>query len=390
MEALGRLAGGVAHDFNNLLTIILGYSDMLLKAVPSGEFGQAARQITMAATRAAEMTQRLLSFSRRQVPRVEVLDLNKLISGLQQLLRRLIGEDIALDAILAPGLGSVEADHGQMEQMIINLAANARDAMLKGGHLEIRTANVVVDDRYLRIHPSSHLRYGPHVSVSVVDDGCGMDAETKARAFEPFFTSKPLGQGTGLGLSIVYGIITQAGGDVELSSEIGKGTRVEVLLPAVQKTLDMEPTTEDSLQPNGTETILVVEDEEGVRNMVRAALTRLGYTILECSDPSDAVALCDRYAGQIDLLLTDLIMPRMDGSELARRVMVSRPQIRVLYMSGYAIESFAKRGVRLPANVFLEKPFTTGILAERVREALARSNLSKLRKLSSQQSAETR
>lgn len=384
MEALGRLAGGVAHDFNNLLTIILGYSEMLAEAAPSGNFGDSARQITMAATRAAGMTQHLLSFCRRQVPRMEVLDLNRLVAGLEQLLRRLIGEDIVLDSILIPGLGSVEADRGQMEQILVNLAANARDAMLKGGHLVIRTANVMVDESFLRIHPSSHLCYGPHVSVSVTDNGCGMDAETKARAFEPFFTSKLPGHGTGLGLSIVYGLARQAGGDVELSSEIGKGTRVEVLLPAVDKTLDMEQTTEVSLLPTGTETLLLVEDEAEVRNLVRVVLAKLGYTILECSDPSDALALCDRYEGQIDLLLTDLIMPRMDGSELSRRIMASRPKMRVLYMSGYALESFARRGVRLPGSVFLAKPFTPGLLAERVRDALARPNLSKL---SSQQGA---
>ncbi len=384
MEALGRLAGGVAHDFNNLLTVILGYSEMMVDAAPSAKFGEAARQITAAATRAAGMTQHMLSFSRRQVPRKQVLDLNQVVSGLEQMLRRLIGEDVVLNSILIPGLDRVEVDRGQMEQILVNLAANARDAMLKGGHLEIRTANVVVDDRYLRVHPSSQLCYGPHVSLSVTDDGCGMDAETKAHAFEPFFTSKSAGHGTGLGLSIVYGIVKQAGGEIELSSEIGKGTKVEVLLPVVRKTLEKEPANEVSLLPVGTETILLVEDEDGVRNLVRAVLTKLGYTILECSNPSDAVVLCDRYAGQIDLLLTDLIMPGMDGNELARRILVSRPKIRVLYMSGYALESFAKRGLQLPSSGFLAKPFTPGLLAEGVRKALALPNVSKL---SSQQGA---
>jgi CheY-like chemotaxis protein len=369
MEALGRLAGGVAHDFNNLLTVILGYGQLMADTAPSTEFGRAAHEIVMAAKKATDVTQQLLSFSRRQVRHVEVVDLNNLISGVERLLQRLIGEDIAVSAILDRNLACVEADRGQMEQVLVNLAANARDAMPGGGRLEIRTMNVVVDGSFLRKHPSVKLRHGRHAGMTVTDTGCGMDVETCARVFEPFFTSKPAGQGTGLGLSIVYGIVTQAGGDVMVTSAIGKGTRVEVLLPAVEEAAKPELAAAVASRATGTETILVVEDEEGVRNLICAILTDLGYTVLACSEPVSAIQMC-KQEQRIDLLVTDLILPHIDGTKLAETVTMNRPEMRVLFVSGYAPESFSQRHVKLPGGAFLGKPFTPAMLANKVREAL--------------------
>ena len=371
MEALGRLAGGVAHDFNNLLTVILGYSQMMTAAEPAGILHDGARAIAAAAQRAAGMTQHLLSFSRRQLRRMEVVDLNRLTSDMEQMLRRLIGEDIVLTCVLGDGLSCVEADRGQMEQVLVNLAANARDAMATGGRLEVRTANILVDEPFLELHPAFQLRHGPHVSLSVTDTGCGMDEITVAHAFEPFFTSKPVGKGTGLGLSIVYGIIRQTGGDIVLTSKPGQGTCVEVVLPAVAKNPANEPVSVAQSPAGGTETVLVVEDEEGVRNLIRTILVELGYKVMVCSDAAEAMAICEQHAGAIDLLLTDLIMPQMDGGELAGRITALRPETRVLYVSGYAMESFARRGVDLPGILFLEKPFTPEQLARKVREVLA-------------------
>jgi nitrogen-specific signal transduction histidine kinase/FixJ family two-component response regulator len=371
MEALGRLAGGVAHDFNNLLTVILGYGQVLTDKAPSTEFGRAAHEIVMAAKKAAAVTQQLLSFSRRQVRSVEVLDLNSLISGLERLLQRLIGEDIAVSTVLDRNLGRVEADRAQMEQILVNLAANARDAMPGGGRLNIETINVVVDEAFLRMHPSVKLRHGPHVSMRVTDTGCGMDAETCARVFEPFFTSKRAGQGTGLGLSIVYGIVTQAGGDVIVTSAIGSGTRVEVLLPVVHKAVTAEVVAAVTAAATGTETVLVVEDEDGVRNLISAILTDLGYHVLACSEPSAAVKICARQQ-KIDLLVTDLLLPQINGTELAEALIMNRPEMSVLYVSGYAPESFSERHGQLAAGVFLAKPFTRAMLADKVREALGR------------------
>lgn len=371
MQALGRLAGGVAHDFNNLLTIILGYSNLLAREGASGPSLEAARQIVLAAESAAGMTHHLLSFSRRQAPRMEALDLNQIISGLEKPLRRLIGEDLMLTVILDPAAGPVNADRGQMEQILVNLAANARDAMPSGGSLEIRTDHTSIDESYLEAYPNSVVSRGPHIRLTVSDTGCGMDAETMERAFEPFFTSKRAGQGTGLGLAIVYGIVTQTGGDIHLSSELGRGTRVEILLPEAHEPARQESVPAKTLLPAGTETVLVVEDQDGVRHLVCDVLTGLGYTVMESPDPLAAIAHCEEHPGKIDLLLTDLVMPRIDGSELAKHVSASHPDLRVLYVSGYAPESLTERGVSLPENVFLKKPFTPGLLAEKVREALA-------------------
>jgi two-component system, cell cycle sensor histidine kinase and response regulator CckA len=373
MEALGRLVGGVAHDFNNLLTVILGYGHVLVDAPLEAKYRTAAGEITRAADKAAQMTQHLLSFSRRQPRRLEVLDLNALISRLHPLLRRLIREDIVLNIKADPALAFVEADAGQIEQVLMNLVTNARDAMPAGGFLEITTANVEVGEEYLSAHPRTQLRPGPHARLSVQDNGCGMDAETMARAFEPFFTSKEAGHGTGLGLAIVYGIIYQSRGDIVLTSRVGAGTRVEILLPAVEKPLSTAAHTgRDECLVRGSETILVVEDEDSVRQLVREFLTGFGYKVLESAEPEAALALCDRHRGRIDLLMTDFIMPQMNGSELAERIIAVHPETHVLYMSGYAQESPSKPGLDLKDGVFLSKPFTPGILADRVREALSR------------------
>jgi signal transduction histidine kinase len=370
MEALGRLAGGVAHDFNNLLTVILGYSQVLADTAPTAHFRSAAMEILMAAKKATAVTQQLLSFSRRQKLKPETLDLNSLIAGVEQLLQRLIGEDIAITTVLENNLGCVEGDRGQIEQILMNLAANARDAMRGGGRLEIGTSNITVDEAFIRRHSSLKLHYGRYVRMAVIDTGCGMDADTRARIFEPFYTSKPAGQGTGLGLSIVYGIVTQAGGDVLVTSEIGKGTCIEVLLPVVDKTAVAGPPVSVQAAPTGTETILLVEDEEGVRNLLETVLADLGYNVLASPDPFSAIQLSRDYSGAIDLLVTDMILPQMDGGRLAETILGERPRIRVLYVSGYAEQSVTDR-LNAPLGTFLGKPFTRATLAGKVREALS-------------------
>jgi signal transduction histidine kinase len=370
MQALGRLVGGVAHDFNNLLTIILGYSHMLMDAPLDTKYNSAASGIQGAAEKAAQMTRHLLSFSRRQTRHVEVLDLNALISRLRPLLRRLIREDIVFGIKADPALAFVEADSGQIDQVLMNLVTNAGDAMPNGGVLEVSTANVEVNEEYLSTHLGTQLRLGPHVQLSVQDSGRGMDAETMARAFEPFFTSKGAGHGTGLGLAIVYGIVYQSNGDIILTSRVGRGTRVEIFLPAVAKPLSSGPSEDQSLA-RGSETILLVEDEDSVRHLVREFLSGLGYRVLESGEPEAALALCGRHRGKIDLLMTDFILPKMNGSELAARIVAIHPEARVLYMSGYAQESPSKRGRDLKDCVFLSKPFAPLTLADRVREALS-------------------
>jgi signal transduction histidine kinase/ActR/RegA family two-component response regulator len=372
MEALGRLVGGVAHDFNNLLTVILGYSHVLMDAPIETKYRTAAVEIKGAANKAADMTEHLLSFSRRQARHLEVVDLNALISRLHSLLRRLIREDIVLHIKADPTLPFVEADPGQIEQVLMNLVTNARDAMPGGGGLEVGTANVEVDEDYLSSHPNSRLHRGPHAQLWVQDTGYGMDAETMTRAFEPFFTSKAPRHGTGLGLAIVYGIIHQSNGDIVLTSRVGSGTRVEILLPAVAKAPSEAQAAKDERLARGSETVLLVEDESAVRRLVREVLTQLGYKVLESADPEAALALCNRHEGRIDLLITDFIMPQMNGGELAARILAIHPETQVLYMSGYAQESHFTGVTDFRDCVFLSKPFTPRTLADRVREALGR------------------
>jgi signal transduction histidine kinase len=369
MEALGRLAGGVAHDFNNLLTVILGYAHVLAEKITQEPLQGAARQIIQSANRAAAMTRQLLSFSRRQPRHVETLDLNAVISQLQDPLRRLIGEDIDFIVDLEPALACVEADRGQIEQVLINLAVNARDAMPKGGNLRICTANARIDASSAEGHS---LPYGDYARVSVSDDGCGMDAETRARAFEPFFTSKGPGRGTGLGLSIVYGIVIQSGGEILLESEPGHGTHFDIFLPAVNRAPSQASGCLSESPTRGAETILVVEDEDAVRQLLCSILTGLGYSVLESADATAALELSKRHSSVIDLLVTDLVMPQMNGLDLAGRIVTEHPETKVLFVSGYAGESFGNRGITVTGSHLLSKPFTPGLLARRVREALDR------------------
>ncbi|HXE91027.1 MAG TPA: PAS domain S-box protein [Terriglobales bacterium] len=370
MEAVGRLAGGIAHDFNNLLTVIQGYTELLLERV-QGETPMRTEldEIAKAAERATSLTRQLLAFSRQQVLEPKVLDLNTVVGAIEQLLRRLLGEDIALYAHLASDLGRVRADPGQVEQVIMNLAVNSRDAMPRGGKLVIETANVELDSGYAHEHPT--VKPGPYVMLAVSDTGVGMDEETRARVFEPFFTTKEKGKGTGLGLATVYGIVKQSDGYIWVYSEPGRGTTVKVYLPRVD-----EPAPPGALPTavparyQGTETVLLVEDEEGVRALVRRVLDRHGYRVLEARHGGEALALCARTEEPIDLLLTDVILEQMSGPELAARLSPLRPKLKVLYMSGYTDDAIGHHGVLAAGTEFLQKPFSTEALVRKVRQVL--------------------
>ena len=370
MEAVGRLAGGVAHDFNNLLTIINGYSEILIEElVTDAKAIDYLKEIRNAGGRAASLTRQLLAFSRRQVLTPQVLDLNAVVSNLEKMLRRLIGEDIKLHTFLNPSLGRVKADPGQIEQVIMNLAVNARDAMPKGGNLAIETSNVELDEEYARNHPT--VKPGPHVVLVVSDTGVGMTPETQARIFEPFFTTKEQGKGTGLGLATVYGIVKQSGGSVWVYSELGKGTTFKIHFPvASDSSAVKEPPKLETDLASGTETVLVVEDEDGVRSLVRLALVSGGYKVLETPDPESALAICASYDGPIHLLLTDVVMPQMSGPEVASKVAARRPGIRVLYMSGYTDDAVVHHGVLSQEMPFIQKPFSPAALRKKIREVL--------------------
>jgi signal transduction histidine kinase/ActR/RegA family two-component response regulator len=370
MDAVGRLAGGVAHDFNNLLTVILGRTDILLHPLkPEDPMRRGIELIQRTAGRAADLTRQLLAFSRKQVLEPVVLDLSAVTRDMKDMLGRLIGEDVALLTTPTPGLGRVKADRGQIEQVIMNLAVNARDAMPQGGRLIVETANIDLDDEYVRRHVGA--RPGPHVMLAVSDTGTGIPHKIQSQIFEPFFTTKEQGKGTGLGLATVYGIVKQSGGYIEVDSEPGQGTTFRVYLPR----LDAEPAPVDrSAQPaaaaGGTETILLVEDEEGVRELARDILRASGYTVLEARNGPEALLLCERHQGPLDMLLTDVVMPRMSGRELAERLAPLRPDLSVLYMSGYTDDAVIRHGVLGAGAAFLQKPFTPAILAQRVRETL--------------------
>jgi two-component system, cell cycle sensor histidine kinase and response regulator CckA len=369
MEAVGMLAGGVAHDFNNLLTIITGYSQLILNNLGTHDTNRhSAEQIMKAAERAAALTKQLLAFSRRQVLQPRVLDLNKLVSSLANMLRRLIGEDIDLSLNLASDLGAVSADAGQMEQVIMNLAVNARDAMPRGGTLTVETSNVELDENYISQHIL--VKPGPYIMLAVSDNGAGMDSATRARLFEPFFTTKGAGQGTGLGLSTVFGIVKQSGGSVQVYSEPGRGTSVKVYLPRVGQPASMEAEAKAKVVPRGTETILLVEDDEMVRNLVRESLEREGYRVMDAAEPLDARRMADGFRGPIQLLITDVVMPRLNGRELALQLMQKRPGLKVLYMSGYTDSAIVNSGILQKEVAFLQKPFTPTSLIEKVREVL--------------------
>jgi len=370
MEAIGRLAGGVAHDFNNLLTIINGYAELLLdKFAADKQVGGQLKQIQDAGERAASLTRQLLAFSRRQVLAPQVLDLNAVVSNVEKMLRRLIGEDIKLRTILDPTLGRVKADPGLIEQVIINLAVNARDAMPSGGSLTIETRNVELDEAYTRTHAT--VKPGPYVMLAVGDTGVGMTAETKTHMFEPFFTTKEKGKGTGLRLATVYGIVKQSGGSVWVYSELGQGTVFKVYLPTVSESPAAKgPAKTEPDSVSGSETILVVEDEEGVRSLIRLALESAGYKVLETEGTENALATCASYDGPIHLLLTDVVMPKMSGPLVAEKVTSLRPGIKILYMSGYTDDAVVHHGVLSQDMPFIQKPFSPVALRKKIREVL--------------------
>ena len=370
MEAVGHLAGGVAHDFNNLLMVIMGRADVMLSRLDHAHpMRSAIREITRTARRAADLTHQLLAFSRKQVLKPAVLDLNAVLTNLGEMLRRLIGEDIELITALAPALGHVKADPGQIEQIVMNLVVNARDAMPHGGQLTIETANVELDEAYARRHVG--VRPGFYVMLALSDTGVGMDPATQARIFEPFFTTKGPRKGTGLGLAMVYGIVKQSEGNIWVYSERGQGTTFKIYLPKVDAPLaGAHADTTPALPPHGKETVLVVEDEEGVRELVRDILEASGYKVLEAAHGAGALEIVERHAGPIHLLVSDVVMPEMSGRDLAQQLAVRCPDTKVLFMSGYTDHAVAHRGVLDPEMEFLQKPFTAATFTGKVRELL--------------------
>lgn len=370
MEAFGQLAGGVAHDFNNVLTVITGYSEMLLSgAVPAEKHQDLIREIRKAGNRAASLTRQLLAFSRKQVLQPVELDLNTVVGEAERMLGRLIGEDIDLATALDPDLGRIKADPGQIEQVIMNLVVNARDAMPTGGHLTIETRNVALDQSYAQKH--AEVQPGEYVMLAVTDSGCGMDEATKSKIFEPFFTTKEVGKGTGLGLATVHGIVKQSSGSIEVYSEAGQGTTFKIYLPRLKGPISSRQSLPGlMLMPRGTETILLAEDEEGVRKIVRHTLESNGYTVLEASSGDEAAQLCQQHPSPIHLLMTDVVMPQMSGRQLANLVVGMRPTMKVLYLSGYTDDAVVRHGVLQAGMAFLQKPFTPLVLARKVREVL--------------------
>jgi two-component system, cell cycle sensor histidine kinase and response regulator CckA len=369
MEALGRLAGGIAHDFNNLLTVIIGYSDLLLQQVaPGASMHGDISEIRHAAASAAGLTRQLLAFSRKQILQPQVLDLNGIVERINALLRRLIGEDIALRTRLATPLHPVRADAGQIEQIIMNLALNARDAMPQGGRLTIETANVELSADWVARHPDAV--EGPHVKLAITDTGIGMDPTVQAHLFEPFFTTKERGQGTGLGLATVYGIVKQSGGSIFVDSEPGRGSLFCIFLPRTEQRAESPTTSPLVPQVLGTETVLLVEDQGEVRRVTRNTLTRQGYTVLEAASGADALSLVENYHGEIHLLLADVVMPGMSGRDLARQLLTHRPGLRVLYTSGYIEDAIALHGILEPGVAFIQKPFAPNALLQAIRDVL--------------------
>ena len=370
MEAIGQLAGGIAHDFNNLLTVINGYSELMLLSLPVEHPHCATfEQIRQAGEKASRLNRQLMAFSRQQVLQPKVLDLNAVVANIDTMLQRVIGEDIDLLTILSPGLASVKADPGQIEQVLMNLLVNARDAMPAGGRLTIETADVVLDTDYARTHVA--VNPGRYVMLAVSDNGCGMDAETQARIFEPFFTTKELGKGTGLGLSTVYGIVKQSGGNIGVYSEPGRGTTFRIYLPRIEEAAEaVEPGKAREQLPRGSETILLVEDEAGVRTLAKTILQTHGYTVLDAAQGKDAFLLSGQHEGLIHLMVTDMVMPEMSGREVAERLKPLRPNMKVLFMSGFTDKAMVHHEELDQGMAFLQKPFTPQTLARKVREVL--------------------
>ncbi len=374
MEALGMLSGGIAHDFNNLLTIISGYSQMLIASpqMTAERDVTAVEQILKASERAADLTRQLLAFSRRQTAQPKVLEINRIVDQTATMLTRLIGEDVELRIERGPDAGRIHADAGQIQQVLMNLAINSRDAMPQGGVLRIRTQNAQLGNDYVVTHIGA--KPGSYVMVEVSDTGTGIDEATRARVFEPFFTTKPAGKGTGLGLSTVYGLVRQCGGSIDLSSQVGRGTTFRIYLPRVQDeaTAELEAPAEPR---GGHETILLVEDEEGVRRMVHVALERRGYKVLVAGSGIEGLRTAREHAGHIDLLISDMIMPQMNGREFAAQLLKERPGTRVLYISGYAGEALESAGALANEAPFLQKPFAPVVLTTKVREILDNGGL---------------
>jgi len=373
MEAVGRLAGGVAHDFNNLLMVIKGHTELLLNVLPNEEkYSRKIEQIDRAADRASTLTRQLLAFSRLQVLQPQVINLNGVVEEMGKLLPRLIGEDIELVIRGSEDLGAIRADASQMEQVIMNLAVNARDAMPEGGRLLIETSNAELDSNYTAVHPI--VRQGRYILLAVSDTGTGMSAETQARIFEPFFTTKPQGKGTGLGLSTVYGVVKQSGGFIWVYSEVGRGTSFKIYLPRVDQPIERAGAVRVATEaPRGTETIVLAEDEKDVREVAREFLESGGYTVIEARDGTEALKRVEKHDGAIHLLVTDMVMPGMTGQELSAKLLQHRPEIRVLYMSGYSEKAAADSTFGGSAIRLLTKPFSRWALLRAVHEILKQS-----------------
>jgi len=369
MEAVGRLAGGVAHDFNNAIGVIVGYSSLLKERLASDSASlRYADEVGKAGHRAAALTRQLLAFSRKQIIQPVVLNLNSVVGETEKMLRRLIGEDIEISILRDPDLGRVRADPGQIDQILMNLTVNARDAMPRGGKLIIETANAELDETNLSQH--AYAKPGRYVMLSVSDNGCGMSKETQAHIFEPFFTTKMPGQGTGLGLSTVYGIVKQSDGYIWVYSEPGQGARFKIYFPRVEAAAQALPAPDLSASPGGTETIFLVEDDEAMRMLTRNCLESSGYTVLDVRDGEAAIQAVSQHDGPIHLLLTDIVMPGISGRQLAESLAVARREIRTLYISGYTADIIAERGILEPEVALLEKPFTKEALLRKVRKAL--------------------
>jgi len=372
MEAVGTLAGGIAHDFNNILTVIIGNAELALMNVGKDDSLQKEiKEIKAAGKRAAALTRQLLAFSRKQIIQPKILDLNELLTDIDKMLGRLIGEDVEILTIPEPALWQVEIDPGQMEQVVMNLAINARDAMSKGGKLTIETANVDLDGNYFRKHGIKEEQSGTYVMLAVSDTGIGMDKETQEHIFEPFFTTKGIGKGTGLGLSTVYGIVKQNNGFIWTYSESGQGSTFKIYLPKAKGGVASEKKEQHpETELGGSETVLIVEDDDNLRKLAQKALKQYGYRVLKAENGEDALRVSDEHDGSIQILITDVVMPKMGGKEIAERLQPLYPQMKVIYMSGYMDNAIVRHGVLAPGLNFLEKPFTLENLVRKVREVL--------------------
>jgi len=372
MEAIGRLTGGIAHDFNNMLTAIIGYSDFLLMNLKEKDPSrQIIKEIKKAGKRAASLTQKLLAFSRKQVLQPEIIDLNDVVRDMEKMIRRLIGEDIELVTVLVEDLDRIKADRSQIEQVIMNLVVNARDAMPSGGRLTVETGNVEFDTDYTNRHLDTKIIPGSYVMLAISDTGIGMDEKTRSHIFEPFFTTKGKGEGTGLGLSTVYGIVKQSGGYIWVYSEPGMGTTFKIYFPKIEeKAAERRKTEKEEVISEGTENILLVEDEDMVRGMVRESLVKFGYNVLDARNPEEAIQIADRNDGTLDLLITDVIMPGMNGKSLAEYLVKKHPKMKVLYMSGYTDQTIVSQGILEEDISFIQKPFSPVDIAKKVREVL--------------------